>query len=881
MKILIGLLFVIGTTQFVCADDVSPALPGPDGQRAFDDLASFYNSGGKTVPAYQTAVTDLSNGKSTSGQYLLGLLEQCFADETNGRALWKSSPAWGGGSNSPSRDFRKEMELYLNEHADGDNALPIAQWLIKVEQMYEGQQAGIAILRRIHSPEADQELIARISEPNPNEDVLTGAISEAATRKLAAAKVGIISLEKSYRSSVRKAAQEAATKLGDATQTVFMPEEAFTPGLDAMLHRFVDRVPTPVPANAPWVKLSITSVYAPKHSPMVHGWLLDDKSDEYVVLDWQGLVQKVSKKQVANYAVSSLPEAADEIRKIRETKDDNHFEMPLSMKGGMTGQFEPRFISVPEALVAAWSYQRGDKATAAKVLFPCFDEAQDDRWIDEVIRDLLGNRYHQEMLVDFSYHRDYAAALVLAQHLSKPIFDGFNYQDRAKELAKQLPGRMDEFKTFTLPAPTDWATQKASLSRPDQIKFLAEHLRLLNCIQQGQPGGISYDDPQSQSSFLGSQEHPKPAINPYVELVNMKLTPGELEQLAPYILDETFIPTFSYWRDFHPSRTLYCVSWIVGDLINSVARQNLVDLARLKKMNTAEQGKTVDDLKAWCESHKDATVPALLTEALQKAPDEGTFLQTARQCLTDKQPDLLKVAIARLKDFPSARAETEIAQLCFESGSPQFLDQARTWAKEKTVPANADANALSEYTSTFYSGLILLQNGDDSKPEGLDVIRPFLVQDSAANFYPEAVPVLLATKNEAAIQAACGVFKKSDAHAQSWDPWQQNDMLLRLFLSGRVEARDFILSEINDTRPQKGQSTPPATDSFVQFICEWRKDNVRMQTDLPLAKQLEQRHQLADWINAQFDLIREGKPTPLMNVEFSHGVSHWQLDAPG
>jgi len=68
--------------------DVKPVLDGPDGLKAFDDLATYYSDRTKEPP-YDEALASLSKGGDTAqhaGQYLLGLFEQSIADEKNGRS---------------------------------------------------------------------------------------------------------------------------------------------------------------------------------------------------------------------------------------------------------------------------------------------------------------------------------------------------------------------------------------------------------------------------------------------------------------------------------------------------------------------------------------------------------------------------------------------------------------------------------------------------------------------------------------------------------------------------------------------------------------------------------------------------------------------------
>jgi hypothetical protein len=107
-------------------------LAGPEGQQAFDDLAALYASG-KPVPGLDQALKDLADNlppaRETAGRYLLALLKQSLADETNGRAKWRALSRWGGGAESASRDFRKQLaEIIANAPPALDRASD-ARWI--------------------------------------------------------------------------------------------------------------------------------------------------------------------------------------------------------------------------------------------------------------------------------------------------------------------------------------------------------------------------------------------------------------------------------------------------------------------------------------------------------------------------------------------------------------------------------------------------------------------------------------------------------------------------------------------------------------------------------------------------------------------------------
>jgi len=574
---------------------------------------------------------------------------------------------------------------------------------------------------------------------------------------------------------------------------------------------------------------------------------------------------------------------------------------------------------MPEALVGAWSFVRGDKATAAAVLFPCFDASKDDRWIDWATRDMLGNRYHQQMLDEFSLKRDYAAALGYAQHLSKPIFDGFNYQDRAKELAVQLPKRMEDFKTFTLPKPDEWATQKTVMKREDQISFLAAHLRLLNCVQMMQPGGVSYADPQYAQPFsllhdpvpnpgAGTWSYPQgtEVINPYNELKGMSLSASDIRLLLPCVTDDDYLPTYSYWRNFHPGRTLHRVSWPVTELVNEAAQETLVDLNSLDGLDDAGKQAALAKIKAWCDAHAGKSASDLLADTIQATKDEKDFVQAVGKAAEQKRTDLLLLAAARAKDFPDSSATAKVAQVCYQSGLPGFVEQARTWIKDTDKQAAIDAAKppkpadapiylgevdppFADYSVTrFWSALILLRDGDQTKVEGFDVLRPLLKADDGSYYYPRCMGALLGTKDEKVTALACNVLKKP---AILTTPWDSGDDIRRLFLAGRPECRDFLIATLKNNSPD-GQSTmdkqiddKKVTEpilkgrSIAEIICQWRNDNYTIDESLPNTVQIKKRKELADWINAQFDLIRQGKP-PQMNTQLSADILEWHIDAP-
>src|SRR5207245_5012670 len=92
-------------------------------------------------------------------------------------------------------------------------------------------------------------------------------------------------------------------------------------------------------------------------------------------------------------------------------------------------------------------------------------------------------------------------------------------------LAAQLPRRGDDFVKLKLPTPAEWEGLKKQLTRAQQIDFLCERMRLLNCFQQGQPAGIELSQKQfaepcgiSRDASWGGSQGRTEVINPLLEL---------------------------------------------------------------------------------------------------------------------------------------------------------------------------------------------------------------------------------------------------------------------------------------------------------------------------------------------------------------------------
>ncbi|HEV3027281.1 MAG TPA: hypothetical protein VG457_06885, partial [Planctomycetota bacterium] len=267
----------------------APAVEGPEGERAFRDLEEYYRDPSK-IPGHAAALQELGADdpavRRSAGRYLLALLRQMTSDETNGRASWTATGFWGGGSESPSRSFRKTVADALALQARGDECLDAIEWLLNGEKLAEHHVAGLLALQRIESPRSAGILKALLQDPHPNGEVLAGALHEAGRRGLKELAPRVVPLLTHYRTAVRAAAREVAPALGIVDLPAFVPEEAITPALARMLLSFTEMVSSPIPEKAPWCRFVVTHPPSqPGKEPQVEefsGWFVGERDGNQV-----------------------------------------------------------------------------------------------------------------------------------------------------------------------------------------------------------------------------------------------------------------------------------------------------------------------------------------------------------------------------------------------------------------------------------------------------------------------------------------------------------------------------------------------------------------------------------------------------------------------
>jgi hypothetical protein len=844
----------------------SPGSRGEESEHAFRDLAALYGDAGITPP-FARALEELSSSEAakreSAGRYLLALFQQSLADETNGRTEMRKLPLWSDEGGYVARDFRKRLAKTFGEKARGEAALDVVLWLSNQEVFAGGPEAAAKVLPRIDSPRMEKVLADLLVQPHPNAVLAVAAIDEVARRKLTALAPRIRELCGHYRGSVRTAARKAAPRLGLASLPDYKPAEAFSPWLLAQLETLRQMCPFTIPKTAEWSDFEYTNphttVDGQPWKKLYSGWLLEEKDKTYEVLTWFGYRVSLAKAETKR-TPRKLTDAAREIATLQLSRDKSWER--LRGEGELFVPFDLPGMTTPAGLVAAWCIERREREAAATVLFPCFNRMPDDRWPVQILRDQLSHLSQQEMLVAFSYKLDYPRAIALAEHLSQPIFDGYESQGRARELAAQLRARAADFKDFKLPTPEEWATLRATMSLPEQIKYLAARLRLLNCHQTGQPGGVDYTDLQfDRKDGSWQAEGRTKFVNPFVELRAMDLTPADLPVLVPSLADENFLPTFSYWRDFHPGRVLHQVNWLAAQIVNDAAKRKLADMEKYQSLDEAGRKKYLEDISAWCVANATMTHADLLLATLRESQVWNEFFLAAKEAAQNKVPGTAALLVDRAPDFP--RLQGEIAHVLYLNGDPAAVGAAREWLASK------------EDEVRFWAALMLLRDGD--KNEGFAELKALLPQTAGYNYYAWALATLLARKEEATQALACSVLRKpgfSDCFSDNgFFQYERLHILNYLLLTGRQEVLDFVTNALDDAK-DGGQVFSDEQEKFVKVL---RQDNVALWlaklrndgraypvTALP-KERAARRAELKLWLAEQFALLRAGKPATLKN----------------
>jgi len=520
-------------------------------------------------------------------------------------------------------------------------------------------------------------------------------------------------------------------------------------------------------------------------------------------------------------------------------------------------------------LLSLWLYEKG-KYEYSKQLLP-----QNERYFsDSDLKNDFGIIYYDAMLWAFTGERNYTRAIEFGNHLSENIFKDYQYQKNAITLTQQLKSHPDDYKAFRIPDSLEWVAMKNKLSRNDQVIYLAERLRLLNCIQPGQPAFIGYDMYQFSISDKIARKlnisywnyNPQyVVINPFAELLKMKLSPRETELLLPYLLSDDYIASYSYHRDFFPERTLHKVSWVVNNLIFEVTNQHFFNQSVFDSMDISQKKVEIEKIKRWCDENSGLTQEEITIKELNTVNKWNDFHKSLITARRQNYSALLPIIVERFNDFPGGFWPSNkgiMAEMMFELGNEKYIGTVKKWSTDTT-----------DMWVNLFSSLYLLKNDKNSYDAAMNKLQSVLKQCDGTAYYPHAMDLLLSMNDKKALKLAEGILDKPQfPQFIDWDYYL--NFVKKLLLLKSDYTFNFINDKLGNFTPQdieqfkqnngKMNNILVQGDFYVLAVDKLKSVKTGYDTQADMEARLKYRKELSKWFSAQYALLREGKPNELL-----------------
>jgi len=771
------------------------------------ELQAYYEKGKQ--PGWAEAIKKLTaespEERDGAAKYLVALLDQAQTDEISGKAPWRATPFWGSSGENPARNLRQLIADELAKAPASPATLAVVRRYFDHEKAARFQEAVLPALDKVTGKEADEFRLSLLQPPHENSVLVLGALRQLAKHKTPLPDAVLKALCHHYRPSLRAAGRQLNTERGGADPGPFDQAKAMQrPAIVELMTNIGALLDQPASPDAEFVTVTTKRTWGKEtHTFTTLGWLVKNDGASWVVLTPFGHRETFHKKRTvknqgdAEITTTSSWEKspiADEVKRVVDLRKKGDPEFKLSEEGGLTGQFQGHAAGIYEVTLAHWLYLAKQFDLSAQVFLPALDSLYMDRHLVEMVRHRVGEAAGYRILVAFAGDRDFEETQRLANALIHR-YPGTRFHEYAVQLAKEMPKRTGDFKTLKLPTPAEWVDLKKKLSRGEQITYLAQRLRLLNCFQEGQPGGYSIRDKQlaepnglSRNAAWGLGRGQTHVINPYVELVGgneglfsdddnksfkgLDLTIADIPHLAPFLRDDWHILCVSFWRDFSPDRHLATTRPLFGEVINDLAKRDLCQTDSLAKMTEAEIDKHIAGIIRWTKDNANKSEQQLLWETLEenvKAGKKFSELRDYQPLIKLKDKRLLPVLLKYLNEFDSIGAKENpgafkiegvdssqstyylhiLLYSCLEFDPRAFQEAARKYAKHKSVDIRLAV------------GHILFAGGEPD--EGRKLFADILENGSPWQLEENAIPKLLETLlkegSDASKQTARLIFK--------------------------------------------------------------------------------------------------------------------------
>jgi hypothetical protein len=340
----------------------------------------------------------------------------------------------------------------------------------------------------------------------------------------------------------------------------------------------------------------------------------------------------------------------------------------------------------------------------------------------------------------------------------------------------------------------------------------------------------------------------------------MGLTPADLPSLAPALADVRFLPTFGFWRDFHPARDLYRVCAAAAELINETAQRELIDPDSIPDLTPDQRDEMVRAVSEWGRARAGMSPQDLRIEVLKTTRSGYEFRTAAEEGLDDGDPRVPPAMLARIDEFPHELVW--LLRICARAKTDAFVALAR---KRVDVPADTAEGGWDRAARIFYSGLILLRHGE---PKGLDALRGVVAKDTDGTWMREAFGELLATKDSVARALLCGGARTPKVLLDD----HNSALLRRLFREGCEGIADSLLARLDSDQPAgKIYSANDRTgemverdlvqgDTVADYLADWRPGGQPYDKLAPDEQRARRRREIRLWLVEQAHRVRAGEP---------------------
>lgn len=692
MRLFLLVVALLSLSQSSIAQRAGPVEQSQLGLTIYTELTRYYIDRSQ-VPHFATRDAPLD---VPAVERVLILLKQLERDRST-RAPVDRTPFWGGsGSKSTADNLTAQIIESLSVRVHTATELPIAAWLLGHVDHPKAKQLAVDILVASSGESSSTIMLEAIARPIADPAILTEFIKELGNRNTSAAIPRLLTLALHPNEIIRQAAVEALVKLNqkppkyDPKKGALLLTEEFV--------EFIKEVALDIPKDLrTFTKhISTSKPNFPGHGSRAYttetfGWRIAlDGTVEGMITQFGTTIKTNTAFEYTtiNFEFVSLEAYARKLIAARKELNSANFDrernvMPLfSQEGTLTSQFEGPGISIPEALIGLALWENGDKGLASDVFATTSWDLAQINTARASLKEKFGRVSHEAMLNAFARDKNYPQAIRYADHICRPVFNGYGYQGRACELAEQLRLRAKDFKELSLPNTEEWTKLKQTKNQVEQIAFLGERMRLLQAFQWGQPGSVDFEgrladrfpraQRRSKKTSPGSVNHEseEPPINPFRELKLSASSVEHIEFLAPFLEDYNYVLAYGYWRDFHPGRSLYRVNELIAGHINALAHSTLVKISEYSAQNEDARRTDRERLIAWARKHaKDSPIDLSVTSA-RETSDGHAFSQAIESLITAK--DIRAAELAKRSTTFDEYVENRVGLALAKSDLPEL-----------------------------------------------------------------------------------------------------------------------------------------------------------------------------------------------------------------